>query len=113
MHEVSLCESIMDILKEEAARAGAVRVKSVRLLIGELSGAVPDAMRFAFEVVSKGTLADGAALEIVSVPLTARCRGCGAEFAVEGYAFSCEKCGGPDIEIVSGRELMVDEVEME
>lgn len=113
MHEVSLCESIMEILEEQACRAGASRVRSVKLIIGELSGVVEDAMRFAFEAVSRGSFADGAELVIDKRPLTARCRGCGGEFAVEGYAFACARCGGPDIEIVSGRELMVDEVELE
>ncbi len=113
MHELSLCESVMDILGEQARQAGAGRVRSVRLVIGELSGVVEDAMRFAFEVVSKGTIADGAELIIEMRPITARCRGCGGEFTVEGYAFTCALCGGPDIEIVSGRELMVDEVDLE
>jgi len=113
MHEVSLCESIMDILREQAESNGATRVKSVRLLVGEMAGVVEDAMRFAFEVVTKGTLAEGAELVIEHVPLTARCRGCGREFPVERYAFSCAHCGGPEIEIISGRELMVDEIELE
>jgi len=113
MHEVSICESVIDILTGEAASHGSTRVKAVRLMVGEMSGVIEDSMRFAFEVVSKGTVAEGAELVIDTVPLTARCKGCGREFHVEGYAFTCAHCGCPDIEIVSGRELMVEEIELE
>lgn len=113
MHEVSICESIIDILKERAAAQGRPRVSMVRLKVGEMAGVAEGSMRFAFEVVTKGTLAEGAELLIDTVPLTARCRACGHEFHIEGYAFSCASCGGPDIEVVSGRELMIDEIEME
>lgn len=113
MHEVSICESIIDILREQAAAHGATRVRSVRLVIGEMSGVIEDAMRFAFEVVSRDTIAEGAELVIENRPLTARCKGCGGEFHVQGYAFSCAHCGGPEIEIVSGRELMVEDLELE
>ena len=113
MHEVSICESIIDILREQAARKGASRVNSVRLRIGEMAGVVEDALRFAFEIVSKDTLADGAKLMIDNVPLTARCRSCGRDFHIVGYAFSCKHCDSPEIEVVSGRELEIDEIDME
>jgi hydrogenase nickel incorporation protein HypA/HybF len=113
MHEVSICESIISILKEEASKAGASRVTSVKLRVGEMAGVVEDSMRFAFEVVSKDTIAEGAELVIESVPLTARCGACGVDFAIEGYAFSCNECGSPDIAVVSGRELMVEEIDLE
>ncbi|MBI5190194.1 MAG: hydrogenase maturation nickel metallochaperone HypA [Nitrospirae bacterium] len=113
MHEVSICESIIDILKQQAAARGKARVTLVRLKIGEMAGVVEDSMRFAFEVVSKDTLAEGAELVIDLVPLMARCKACGADFPIEGYAFSCAVCGSPEIEVVSGRELMIDEIELE
>jgi len=113
MHEVSICESILDILKDQAEEHGKERVTRVKLLVGEMAGVVEDAMRFSFEVVTKGTLADGAELVMESSPLTARCRDCGGEFRVEGYAFSCPGCGSPSIEIVSGRELMVEDIDLE
>ncbi len=113
MHEVSICEGIIGILEEHSAMKGGSRITSVRLKIGEMAGVVEDSMRFAFEVVSKGTLAEGAELIIDSVPLTARCRACGVEFRIFNYAFSCAICRSPEIEVVSGRELIVEEIEME
>jgi hydrogenase nickel incorporation protein HypA/HybF len=113
MHEVSLCESILDIIREQAQQHGATRVKCVRLTIGEMAGVVEDSMRFAFEVVTKGTLAEGSELLIESVPLTAMCRTCGKTFHIVGYAFSCKHCESPEITVVSGRELQIEDIELE
>jgi len=113
MHEVSICESIMDILKGEAAKAGASKITSVRLKIGEMAGVVDEALRFAFEVVSQDTLAQGAELFIDNVPLTARCISCNVEFHVDGYAFSCPDCNSPEIELISGREMLIEEIDMD
>ena len=113
MHEVSICESILDILKDEAIKNEASKVTAVRLKIGELSGVVEDALRFAFEVVAKGSIAEGASLVIEEVPLTARCKSCGKEFHIVGYAFSCKHCESPEIEVVSGREMQIEDIDLE
>ena len=113
MHEVSICESILDILKNEAEKNRASKVTAVRLKIGELSGVVEDALRFAFEVVTKGSIAEGANLVIEEVPLTARCRSCGKEFHIVGYAFSCKHCESPEIEVISGREMQIEDMDLE
>jgi hydrogenase nickel incorporation protein HypA/HybF len=65
MHEMALCESVLKILEEEAAKQRFDRVESVRLEVGRLSHVEPEAMRFCFEAVTRGTLADGARLEIL------------------------------------------------
>jgi hydrogenase nickel incorporation protein HypA/HybF len=113
MHEVSICESILDVLMEEAAKNKASRINQVTLKIGEMAGVVEDALRFAFEVVTEGTLAEGAKLTVIDVPLTAKCRSCGNEFHVVGYAFSCKRCDSPEIEIISGREMLIEEIDLE
>ncbi|MGA2192822.1 MAG: hydrogenase maturation nickel metallochaperone HypA [Nitrospirota bacterium] len=113
MHEVSICESILDILKEEAVKNKASKVTSVTLKIGEMAGVVEDAMRFAFEAVAMGTIAQDATLVMEYVPLTARCRSCGKTFHIVGYAFSCKHCESPEIEVISGRELQIEDIDME
>jgi hydrogenase nickel insertion protein HypA len=70
MHEMSLCESILQICEDEARRQGFKRVTRVRLEIGRLSGAEPEAMRFSFDAVTRGSLAEGAVLEIIDMPGT-------------------------------------------
>ena len=113
MHEVSICESIIDILEEHAVKEGASRVTYVRLKVGEMAGVVEDALRFSFEIVAKGTVAEGCELVVDLVPLTALCRSCGGEFSVSGYAFSCPCCGSGEIDIVTGRELLVYEIDLQ
>ncbi len=113
MHEVSVCESIIDIVIEHASKESASRVTSIRLKIGEMAGVALDSMRFAFGIVAKGTLAEGAELIIDTIPLAARCRSCGRNFKITNYAFSCAHCNSPEIEVVSGRELCIEEIVME
>ena len=76
MHEVSLLESMLEIIREHAVRHQARRVHRVTLHVGDLSGVVPEALRFAFEVVTHGTIAENADLETVRVPVLCRCLNC-------------------------------------
>ncbi|HHO59375.1 MAG TPA: hydrogenase maturation nickel metallochaperone HypA, partial [Thiotrichales bacterium] len=76
MHEMSLCEGVLQVLETEARKQGFNKVKAVWLEIGELSSVEPDAMLFSFDVVTRSSLADGARLNIVNVPGTAWCMYC-------------------------------------
>lgn len=113
MHELSIAEGILSIVEDYARRNDASKVLSVKLRIGEMSGVQPEALAFCFEICAKKTVAEGASLEIERVPLSARCRACNATFDVEGYCFLCPDCGSTEVEIVSGRELQVAEMEVE
>lgn len=90
----------------QAAVDGPVRI--IHLKIGELAGISTDALDFAFEVLSKGTVAEGGKLEFENIPLRIRCAGCGAESHPDSLIFICTECGGSNIEILSGREMEVD-----
>lgn len=113
MHELSLIASVFDILEEQARQHGAARITRVVLKAGVMSGAVPDLLESAFESYKKGTLAEGARLEIVVVPVKLRCPDCGGEAVREETDFSCVGCGSRRVEIVEGRELVVEKVELE
>src|SRR5690242_16884189 len=76
MHEVSIMEEAVRLAVDAAKATGARRVVGLRLRVGTLSGAVPDALRFAFDVVCRNTMADGASLEIEPVPAAAWCATC-------------------------------------
>ena len=82
MHEMSLMESVLEIVEDEAKKAGATKVKAVRLDIGELSHVEPEAMRFCFEAVTGGSIADGAVLEIEMVPGRGWCIDCAETVAL-------------------------------
>jgi len=108
MHEVSLMKNLLGVVEQTVAREGGRTVNKIHVRIGEMSGANMDALRFAFEVLSKGTSSEKAELEFETVPLLIRCRACGLETNVEDFVFLCPGCGGSEIDIISGRELEVD-----
>lgn len=114
MHEMSIARSLLEIIDEHVPRpdGAAGRVKVVRLRIGEMAGVVPESLRFCFEVASEGTIAHGAELVIEEIPIRCRCRQCRADFAVERYAFICPRCSSRDVELLSGSELDVTELEL-
>jgi hydrogenase nickel incorporation protein HypA/HybF len=113
MHELGLTTEIVDLVTAKAAEAGAARVVSVKLAIGAFSGVEPDAVAFCFEIVSKGTLAEGARLEIDRVPLTLECRGCGVTAPAQDVFAVCSSCGSTDVRVTAGREFRVDSMEVD
>jgi hydrogenase nickel incorporation protein HypA/HybF len=113
MHELSLVASVFDLLEEKAREHGATRVTRVVLRIGVMAGAVPELLESAFDTYKKGTLAEGACLDTVIVPLKLRCSDCGGEKVRDDVDFSCAACGSRRIEIVEGRELIVEKIELE
>jgi hydrogenase nickel incorporation protein HypA/HybF len=113
MHEVGIMESALALVQRHAAAQPGGRIQRVVLRIGTLAGVEVDSLRFAFEVVSRGTPVEGAALEIESVPAAIYCPVCRREFAGEGnYIFACPMCGELCGEIVRGRELELSRIEM-
>ena len=113
MHELSIAQSLLDIVLEQSEIHGVEQVKVIKLQIGELAAVVPESLSFCFELLSKDTLADGAALEIETLPVVARCSNCEILFQVEHHKFICPDCGEPTLEMVSGRELSVASIEGE
>jgi len=111
MHELSLVRSIIEVLSGHAEKNGWPRVTRVTLKIGKMRQVIPDVMRFSFSVASEGTPLEGAELEVVELPLSFICRGCG--FAWDEEVFSCPRCGSSDPEITHGMELDIDSVEVE
>ena len=88
MHELSLCAGIVDVLREQAREQDYARVRTVWLEVGQLAGVEVEALRFGFDVATRETLAEGAALEIVPVPGAAWCRGCERENKKSQSVFS-------------------------
>jgi hydrogenase nickel incorporation protein HypA/HybF len=112
MHEVSIMAEAVRMAVESAKAAGAGRITGLRLRVGTLSGVVPDAMRFAWDVVSRDTIAAGARLEIESVPAAGWCATCRAEFAFADFFNECPLCHHVSGEMRRGRELDIASVEM-
>jgi hydrogenase nickel incorporation protein HypA/HybF len=113
MHEMDIAQSILDITLDNAAQHSAKQVTKIQLLIGKMTGVEPDALHFCFDVLAAGSIAAQATLEIVLVPLVVSCRDCGNQFTVERYRFHCEACGSAQLDILSGRELRVEHLEVD
>lgn len=113
MHEMSLCEGVLRILVEQAKVQNYSKVNRVTLEIGDLSTAVPESMEFCFTAVTRGTLADGATLEIVRTKGEAWCRTCEKLVLVDERFGPCPDCGGLDIELRSGDGMRIKELEVD
>jgi hydrogenase nickel incorporation protein HypA/HybF len=110
MHELSIAEAVVDIANRHAAGR---KVAKVELEVGYLRQVVPPALQFAFELVSQGTDVEGAELEMHEVPAAGRCRACGESTPLPGFPLCCERCGGFDVEVTQGEELLVESLELE
>ena len=104
MHELAIAEAVIRIASEHAAGRP---VSAVFVKVGHLRQVVPSALEFAFEL-----LAPGVALELTEVPAAGRCRACGTESDLPVFPLTCGRCGGTDMEIVRGEELLVDALEV-
>ena len=110
---MSLCESIVQIIEDNARSQGFSRVRTVWLEIGELSGVEVEAMRFGFEVVSRDTMADGARLEIIELPGLAWCMQCQKGVPTHRRFDPCPACGGFQLQVTGGDEMRIKELEVE
>ena len=113
MHELSIAQSIMEIVLREAEKAKARRVVKVTLKVGELAGVVPDSLSFCFELLAKSTVAENATIIIEKVPIRGYCPQCKNDFAIKDNRFCCDTCGNVHIELTSGRELQIGRLEIE
>ena len=112
MHEMSLCQGILDIIQERAEIDGFSRVTKVRLSIGALSHVDPKAISFGFDVTTRDTVADGAVLEIDQPPGQAFCMVCSTTVTIPARGQPCTTCGSHQLMVVGGDELRVDELEV-
>lgn len=108
MHELSVTQSIVDLVRQHAGKA---KVMSVRLRVGRLSGVIPQAVQFCFELVTKGTTLQDAELVIDEQPGVGHCGGCDTDFTLTDLILVCP-CGSSDVDVVSGRELTVVSIEV-
>ena len=110
MHEMSLAEGVLQIVERTAGDNAAAKVNAVWLEIGTLAQVETEALRFCFDVVTRGSVADGARLEIVAVPGAAWCMRCGERVALMAIGDACPRCGGYQLQVVAGDDLRVKEI---
>ena len=110
---MGIAQAILEQALKAAEANGIARIASLHLKLGTFSGVVEDALRFSFEVASRETRAEGAVLEVESIPLMIRCADCGRESAIQPFLFQCPSCGSRRVDILTGRELALDSIEGE
>lgn len=113
MHEMSLMASMLEIIEDQARTEGFTQVTRVVLEIGRLSGVEPEAMRFAFDVGTAGSVAEGAELLMEETLGRARCPACGLETPVEAFYDPCPACAKYPLEILAGRDMRIISLEVE
>jgi hydrogenase nickel incorporation protein HypA/HybF len=114
MHELSVTQSILDIVQRHAEGAGARRITAVNLVIGELTGFIDDSIQFYFDFLSKDTTAEGAQLNFQRIAARARCHTCGAEYTPpNSRLWTCPECQSLGGEVVGGKEFYVASIEVE
>ena len=113
MHEMALAEGVREIVDDAARANGARRVAAVRIEIGRLAQVEVEALRFAFEVVKRGSAADAARLEIVESEGSAWCMRCSESVAISARGEPCPKCGHYQLQVTGGDRMRVLEIEID
>ena len=113
MHEMSLAEGVLQIVEDSARANDAKRVAAVWLEIGTLAQVEREALRFCFDAVTRGGVADGARLEIVDVPGAAWCMPCGERVPIAAIGDPCPRCGSYQLQVVAGDDMRVREIAIE
>ena len=112
MHEMSICEGVLQIMEDEAKRHAFERVTKIRLEIGALAAVEPEALRFSFDVVTRGSVAEGAELEILDLEAAAWCFDCSESVPIKSRVDDCPKCEGSRLKPTSGDELRIKDMEV-
>ncbi|MBC7334996.1 MAG: hydrogenase maturation nickel metallochaperone HypA [Clostridia bacterium] len=113
MHEFALMQTVLKLVEEKAQAHGLVRVTRVKLVVGKMTMALPAALELAFDALGRGTVAEGATLEIEEREVRLACPACGLEFSPELPHLGCPRCGETAPRLVQGRELYLDYFEGE
>ena len=113
MHEMSLSQGIVELIEDAACRDGFASVRTVWLEIGKLAAVEFESLRFCFDVVTRGSCAEGARLEIIATPGRAWCLGCSHSIDIDDSIGNCPLCGSGQVQVTGGTDMRVKELEVE
>ena len=113
MHEMSIAESLVDLIEEQGCSQQFSRVRLIRVKLGALGHVEPKALRFCFDAVSRGTIAEGADLDLETVAGEGWCARCSRSFAIAARYDICPVCGQSHVRMTAGDELRLAELEVE
>lgn len=113
MHELAITQSMFDIVLKQAKEAKAKKVTKINLVIGEMTGVVSDCVQFYLDFLSKDTIAEGAKVSVIMMPAKGQCRSCKQKFDLKEFDWTCPKCHGSNIDIIAGKELFLESIEVD
>lgn len=113
MHEMSIIAGVFDTVEPAARDAGADRVLKISLRIGDMTEVVDEALEFAFEVLSEGTIFEGCELVVDKVHPRSLCFECGEEFDHDRFHRSCPQCGSYQTSLLCGKEMEIESIEVD
>jgi hydrogenase nickel incorporation protein HypA/HybF len=113
MHELPITENILNIANNHAAQAGATRVTDLYLVIGQLSSIVDDSIQFYWDIISKGTLCQGALLHFQRIPAKLFCQNCGQTYTLQSELRACPHCQSIRVQVLEGEEFRLESIEIE
>lgn len=113
MHELGIMTGVVEAVEKSAKGAGATKVLEVKLSIGEMTEAIEDSLRFAFDVLTENTISAGAVLTINMVSPKSHCNTCNIDYSHDRFHMACPQCGGFNTRLIAGRELQIDSIEVD
>lgn len=113
MHEFPITENIVRIAEEHCRKAGGAKVRSIKLVVGDYSGYVPESIGMFFDIIAEGGLCEGAGIEFERVKPMLRCPACGTMFHRQPGSFACPQCGSDGEPTDVGKEFYIDSIEIE
>ena len=113
MHETGIAVEIINIINETMRDRPATKVRQVRIMIGELTAVLPESLDFAYRALTENTPLHNSCLAITIIPVQAQCRSCNTPFTLQEFTFSCPGCGSSNIDVTTGNELYIQEIEVQ
>jgi hydrogenase nickel incorporation protein HypA/HybF len=114
MHEFSICENLVKIAREELDKLEHhdVHLLKMRVMVGELHAIVNENLQMAYSVLTRDTKLQDSTLELIRVPVVAECKDCGHQNQIQNNFFVCSKCESGNLEIIKGKELYIENLEV-
>lgn len=113
MHELSIAQNIIEIVRQSLGTAPAQSVKKINLLVGKLTNILPDSLQFCFDALVQNTNLGNASLIIDHVPVEFICDACHSNTILDDWYFHCPSCGSPNVRVIRGNELQIQEIELQ
>jgi hydrogenase nickel incorporation protein HypA/HybF len=113
MHELAVTENLLEIALRHAVKADAGKITDIHVVIGDLSSIIDDSVCFYWDIVAKGTIAEGAQIHFQRLHTLFECLECYTQFELETDRFTCPSCKGQKITIKQGKEFYLESIQIE